>query len=118
MKDIPEDEDIPDEAIKRLYEKVLEPLYGDINNQIDKALNDIQKNIYRVEEGRLGLNKTYYLLALKRLAAIGVEQLTNSQPEKFPDVPVTSLKKLINMEIEDRTSVVAVHKEVTKKEEA
>ena len=114
MKDIPEDEDIPDEAIKRLYEEVLEPLYGDIDDQIDKALNDIQKNIDRVEDGRLGINKIYYLLALKRLSKIGVEQLTKSRPEKFPDVPVTSLKKLINMEIEDRTSVVAVHKEVNK----
>ena len=111
MKDIPEDEDIPEEAIKRLYEEVIKPLYGDINNQIDKALNDIQKNINTVEDGRLGISKIYYLLALKRLSQIGVEQLTNSQPEKLPDVPIKLITKVIHREIKNKTSVVAVHKE-------
>ena len=94
--------DIPDEALERLFDE--------INDQIDKALNDIQKNTDSVEDGRLCLNKTYYLLALQRLAAIGVEQLANSQPEKLPDVPFKSLKKYIDIEIKNRTSVVAIHK--------
>ena len=102
MKDIPED--IPDEVIERLYDN--------LHDQIDKALNDIQKNVDRVEDGRLGISKIYYLLALKRLAAIGVEQLTNSQPEKLPNVPVETLKKYINIVIKNSTAVVAVHKEI------
>lgn len=109
MKDIPEDEDIPEEVIERL---VKERLSDDIDDQIDKALNDIQKLIDGVEDGRWGLNKTYYLLALKRLAEIGVEQLTRSHTERLPEVPIKPITNFINMEIENSTAVVAVHKEI------